>query len=100
MKVTNPLGLGFAFSDDGAVRSIEVDPIRIGLRPPSPFSRSGANLYLRKRGSEITYTPLLGSQSPSRCRAAKGGIEIRGSWAGLDYACFLQLASTQLSWQW
>jgi cellobiose phosphorylase len=100
MKLTNPLGLVFAVSDDGAVRSIEVDPIRIGLRPPSPFSRSGANLYLRKRGSRITSTPLLGHESPSRCVAADGGIEIRGNWAGLEYACSLQLASSQLSWQW
>ena len=100
MKVTNPLGLVFAFSDSGAVRSIEVDPIRIGLRPPSLFSRSGTNLYLRKRGSRIAYTPLLGPESPSHFRVADGVFEARGTWAGLEYACVLQLADSRLAWQW
>lgn len=100
MKVANPLGLVFAFSERGAVRSIEVEPIRIGLRPPSLFSRSGANLYLRKRGSPFAYTPLLGAESPSRFRAADGVFEARGSWAGLDYECVLQLADSELAWQW
>jgi 1,2-beta-oligoglucan phosphorylase len=100
MKVTNPLGLVFAFFDDGAVRSIEADGIRIGLRPPEPFSQTGANLYLRKRGSRIDFTPLLGPGSPSRFVAADGGGLARGSWAGLEYECALQLASSQLSWRW
>jgi cellobiose phosphorylase len=100
MKVTNPVGLVFAFSDSGAVRSIEVDRIRISARSQSPFARSGANLFLRKRGNEPAYTPLLGAQSPSRFRAANGVFEASGSWAGLEYECVLQPAQTQLSWKW
>jgi cellobiose phosphorylase len=100
MKVTSPLGLVFAFSDSGAVRSIDVDPIRIGLRAQSAFSRAGANLYLRKRGSRSAFTPLLGAESPSRFRATEGVFEARGSWAGLDYTCILQLAAAELAWRW
>ena len=100
MKVTNSVGLSFDFSDSGAVRSIVVGPIRIGLRPHSPFARAGANIYLRKRGSRIDYTPLLGPESPSRFRAEQGMLEAHGSWAGLDYRCVLQLASAQHAWQW
>ena len=100
MNVTNSSGLVFAFQDSGALGSIEVDPIRIGMQPSSPWSRTGANLYLRRRGSEITYTALLGPQSPSRFRAADGGFEASGSWAGLDYVCSLQLSRAQLAWQW
>jgi 1,2-beta-oligoglucan phosphorylase len=100
MIVKNPPGLVFAFSDAGALRSIEVDPIRISLRSPSAFSRSAANLYLRKRGSQLASTPLLGAESPSRFRATAGVFEASGSWAGLDYDCMLQPAPSQLSWQW
>jgi 1,2-beta-oligoglucan phosphorylase len=100
MKVTNPVGLSFDFSASGAVRSIVVDPIRIGMRPPSPFVRTGANIYLRKRGSRIEYTALLGPDSPSRFRAADGVFEAHGSWGGLDYRCVLQLASAERAWQW
>src|SRR5262245_55345258 len=100
MKIQNSSGLVFAFSDSGALRSIQVDPICISLRSQSPFSRSGANLYLRKRGDQPAYTPLLGALSPSRFRAANGAFEASGSWAGLDYECVLQPAAAGLSWQW
>jgi cellobiose phosphorylase len=95
MKVTNPLGLVFAFRDSGSISSIEVDPIRITLRSPS-----GANLYLRRRGGERAYTPLLGAESPSSFRVTEGMFEARGSWGGLDYECLLQPARSQLAWQW
>ena len=94
MKIENPLGLVFTFSG-GAVRSVEVDPTRIGLRP-----QATANIYLRVRGSSIVYTPLLGPDSPSEFRAADGGVEARGVWNGLSYVCSLQLASAQLAWRW
>ena len=100
MQIKNSSGLVFDFSDSGALRSIVVDPIRIGIRPPSPFSRSGANLYLRKRSSTLAYTPLLGPLSPSKFRAVDGGFEASGSWEGLEYVCDLRLAGSQLAWQW
>jgi cellobiose phosphorylase len=100
MKVTNRLGLVFAFSESGALSSIEVDPIRIGLRPATWFSRTGANLFLRKRGDQPAYTALFGPASPSRFRASDGVFEARGTWAGLEYECLLQLADSELSWQW
>jgi 1,2-beta-oligoglucan phosphorylase len=97
MKLTNPLGLAFELSDSGVVQSIVVDPIRIGLRPATPFSRTGTNLYLRQRsGGQISYAPLLGPDSPSRFH----GAEARGSWQGLEYSVVLQLAQSQLAWQW
>lgn len=100
MIITNQAGLVFSFSQRGSVRSIEVDPIRIGLRSHSVLSRTGANLYLRKRGSPLTYTPLLGPESRSRFRASGRTFEATGSWSGLDYACVLALSPDQLSWQW
>lgn len=100
MKITNSAGLAFEISDAGAVRSIEVDPIRISLRSQSPFSRAGTNLYLRKRGSQPSYTPLLGPLSPSQFRAANGVFAAQGSWGGLEYECVLQPAQSQLAWQW
>ncbi|MET0390217.1 MAG: hypothetical protein ABW321_29870, partial [Polyangiales bacterium] len=100
MHVQNPEKLVFTFSDSGAVTSIEVDPIRISMRPAAAFSRTGANLYLRKRGSHAAYTPLLGPDSPSQLAAVDGGLEARGSWEGLDYSCVLQLAGAAHAWQW
>lgn len=100
MIVTNPLGLTFTFSHHFALQSIALDPIRISLNTPSAFCRPCANLYLRRRGNDPAYTPLLGPESPSRYQLSDGHLVARGSWAGLDYECLLLPAMTQLSWQW
>ena len=44
MNIRNSLGLSIDIQDNGSVRSIEVDPIRISLKASNPFSLSGANL--------------------------------------------------------
>jgi 1,2-beta-oligoglucan phosphorylase len=100
MIVRNPPGLVFSFSDGGALRSVEVGPIRISMKPSSLFAHAGANLYLRKRGIHAAYTPLLGPRSPSHFHLSDGSFAATGSWAGLDYECSLQLAPSQLAWQW
>ena len=100
MQIKSPTGLVFACSDRGAVTSIEVDPIRVNMRPASLFSGAGANLYLRRRGRDAAYVPLLGPDSRSRFSAADGGFAARGNWEGLEYACVLQLAGSQHAWRW
>lgn len=100
MIIKNSSGLVFAFSKAGALRSIEVAPIRLSMKPPTTSSWSCANLYLRKRGSTSSYTPLLGAASPSRFHAADGFFVARGSWGGLDYECLLELSSSLLSFKW
>lgn len=100
MNITNPQGLAFDLSDRGAVRSIEVGAIRVSLSSPSGSSRAHANLYLRQRGREISHTPLLGVDSPSRFCATDGSFAARGTWSGLDYECVLQTAEAHPSWRW
>jgi hypothetical protein len=100
MNVISPLGLEFAFSDRGAVRSIEVGAIRISLASPSAASRAHANLYLRRRGEEPAYTALLGAESPSWFSTQDGRFAARGSWAGLEYECVLETAEAHLAWRW
>jgi cellobiose phosphorylase len=100
MNVNSPLGLVFAFSDRGDLQNVEAAGIRVSLTMPAGSSRPHGNLYLRKRGRGFTYTPLLGADSPSRFYAANGVFAARGSWAGLDYECVLQLAQEELSWRW
>ena len=104
MNVTSPPGLVFSFSDRGDVQSIEVGGIRVSLTSPSGSSRPHGNLYLRRRSrgasGEITSTPLLGAQSPSRFCLQDGVFAARGSWSGLDYECLLELGQAQPSWRW
>src|SRR5688572_18564788 len=100
MKVINQQGLAIEFSDTGAVRSIEVGAVRVSLAPASASSRAQANLYLRRRGHEPAYTPILGAESPSRFGVEEGVFVARGSWEGLDYECVLEAAQAHPSWRW
>ncbi|MCF8371366.1 MAG: hypothetical protein K9H64_07075 [Bacteroidales bacterium] len=98
--IKNPLGLSIHFLENGLLKSIDVDPIRIGLKAATPFSKSGVNLYLRKRSQSLKYKALLGPESNSRFTITEDAFIAKGSWDGLDYVCTLQLSKKSLSWQW
>jgi len=100
MILQNSLGLTFDFLENGSVKSIEVDPIRIGLRPTTPFSKSGTNIFLRKRANPIEYTALIGPESNSLFSIEDDGFIAKGCWNGIDYLCCLRLSKKSLSWQW
>ena len=100
LTLRNSLGLSCDFLANGSLKSIQVDPIRISLKAATPFSKPGTNLYLRKRSQPFEFTALLGPESNSRFKIADDAFIARGSWAGLDYTCVLQLSKKSLSWQW
>ena len=100
MSLKNSLGLAFEFLKNGSLKSIEADPIRINLKAASPFSKPGTNLYLRKRKKPFAFVALLGPESNSLFKMARDAFVARGSWAGLDYTCVLQLSTKSLSWRW
>ncbi len=100
MKIKNSLGLSIGFLENGSMKSIEVAPIRISLKPATPFSKSGPNIWLRKRTKTIEYKALLGPESNSRFAVTDNELYAEGSWDGLDYVCVLQLSEKSLSWKW
>jgi cellobiose phosphorylase len=100
MSFKNSLGLSFEFLHNGSLKSIEAHPIRISLKAATPFSKPGTNLYLRKRKKPFEFTALLGPESDSLFKMAGDAFIARGSWAGLDYICVLQLSEKSLSWRW
>src|SRR5215471_16236915 len=100
MNIKNSLGLCCEFLGNGALKCIQVDPIRISLKAGTPFSKPGTNLYLRKRGTPFEFAALLGPESRSHFGGADGIFFAKGSWAGLDYTCVLELSKRSLSWRW
>ncbi|MCK9203098.1 MAG: hypothetical protein M0P58_01525 [Bacteroidales bacterium] len=100
MKIKNPLGLSIDFLENGSVKSIEAGPIRISLKAATPFSKSGANLYLRRRTEPLGHKALLGPESNSQFMVTGNIFVAKGCWAGLHYTCALQLSKKSLSWQW
>jgi len=100
MKIQNSLGLSINFLENGSLQVIEVNPVRISLKPASPFSKSGTNLFLRKKTKPFEFKALLGPGSNSHFKIQEDSFIAKGSWAGLDYVCVLQLSKKSLSWQW
>ena len=100
MNVNNTPGLSLFFNENGSIKSIEADPIRISLKTNSPYSKPGTMLYLRKRTRQIEYKALFGPGSNSRFAMDKGIFVAKGIWDSLEYACTLQLSTKSLSWQW
>jgi len=100
MNIRNSLGLSFDFMENGSVQQIIADPIGVSLTAATPFSKSGANLWLRKRTKPFGYIALLGPESNSRFSIGENRMIAKGSWSGIDYKCELQLSEKSLSWQW
>ncbi len=100
LYLRNSAGLCFNFLENGSVKTIEADPVRISLQSSTPFSRSGTNIYLRKRTNPFGYTPLLGPESESRFTITKNAFIAAGAWAGINYVCVLELSATGHSWRW
>jgi cellobiose phosphorylase len=100
MILKNSHGLNIGFLENGSIKSIEADPIRINLKKESLFSKPGANIYLRKRKNPIEFIALLGPESNSHFKIEKNVFVAKGTWEGFDYLCKLQLSKKSLSWQW
>jgi cellobiose phosphorylase len=100
MNIKNSKGLTISFLKNGSLKNIDIAPIRVGVRVASPFSKSGTNLYLRKRTKPFEFTALIGPESNSRFIIHENAYIAKGSWAGLEYVCTLQLSNTSQSWQW
>jgi len=100
MNIKNSSGLSFDFLENGSVKHIDVNPIRISLKDATPYSKSGANIYLRKRTNPFEFKALLGPDSNSHFLIHEDSFVAQGSWEGLDYQCVLQLSEKSLSWQW
>jgi hypothetical protein len=99
MNLKNSHGLSFEFLEDGCIKTIDASPIRISLKPQTPFSRSGANVFLRRRDETMQYKPLLGPESISRFELSKEAFDVSGNWDGIEYSASIQLSGISLSWQ-
>ncbi|MBE0662728.1 MAG: hypothetical protein IH597_09685 [Bacteroidales bacterium] len=99
MNIINQSGLTVKFLGNGSIKSFEADPIRISLKETTPFSKPGANIYLRKRSKPIEFIALLGPESNSRFKVSGETLIAGGIWQGIEYLCSLRLSPKSLSWQ-
>ncbi len=99
MKLQNNSGLSIDFHENGAISSIEADPIRISLKANTHFTKPGSNIYLRKKSNPAQFIALLGPESQGRFHLSGDACISLGTWEGIEYKCTLQLSQKSLSWQ-
>jgi len=100
MNIQNKYGLRFHFLDNGSIKSIEDQQIRINLKSSSPFAPTLSNIYLRKRGTLPVWIPLIGPLSKSEFSIQNNAFYLKGQWEGLNYSGKLELSSGSKSWRW
>ncbi|HPD96335.1 MAG TPA: amylo-alpha-1,6-glucosidase [Tenuifilaceae bacterium] len=101
MKINNSLGLSVELLENGIIKSIVADPIRVGLRNVSIYAKPLSNIFLRKISSNnIEFIPLWGPESPSQYYISNNAFKAEGTWMSVNYSCILTLSEKSLSWQW
>jgi 1,2-beta-oligoglucan phosphorylase len=101
-SLVSDTGLTAEVQAHGSMTWLTYRDMRINLYPASGVESGPANLWLRRLdGDRVEVHPLLGPASGSWVgRHGRGGLQVRGSWAGLDYVAILHLVSGEIAWTW
>jgi cellobiose phosphorylase len=101
-KLHSRTGMRADINANGSLRHFECDPVSLNLFVGNEMEGGPANLYLRRHGERIEWTPLLGPRSPTRFAADAAGGTLRGAgtWCGIEYSLALVLADSAPAWFW
>ena len=100
LNLASPSGLMMQVNRNGSVRRIDHRDVTVNAFLGNELEGGAANLYLRRHGSRVEWTALLGPRSPGEVRADENGIEITGEWSGLRFRVSLALAASAPAWFW
>jgi len=98
--LASPSGLVVQVNRNGSVRRIDHRDVTVNAFLGNELEGGPANLYLRRHGTRVEWTALLGPRSPGKVRADRNGIEIAGEWSGLRFRVSLALAASAPAWFW
>ena len=73
-RYESPAGLVVHVNANGSIRRMEHGDIVLNLFPGTEMEGGPANLYLRRLGNQIAWTPLLGPRSPLALRLDAAGL--------------------------
>ncbi|HVS78147.1 MAG TPA: hypothetical protein VHE11_14505, partial [Steroidobacteraceae bacterium] len=99
--ITSRAGLRAEVAESGGLRRLDCGPTTLSLFIGGEVECGPANLFLRRRGEQPAWTPLLGPASPTAFAApAAGRLAGRGTWHGIEYGISLVLAADAPVWFW
>ena len=100
IRIAAPSGLVFQVNANGSIRRIDHHDVIVNAFLGNEIEGGPANLFLRRRGARIQWTPLLGPHSPGRVRVDEHGLDVAGEWEGLRFHVSLRLAASAPAWFW
>src|ERR1041384_134161 len=101
-RLANRAGLALEINANGSVRRFDCGNVILGLFLGNEVEGGPANLYLRRHGQTVEWTPLLGPASPTRFGSPTpdGTLVGTGLWQGIRYTITLVLAQSATAWFW
>jgi cellobiose phosphorylase len=100
VRLASPSGLAIQVNANGSIRRIDHRDVIVNAWLGNELEGGPANLYLRRRGERIAWTPLLGPRSPGEVRTGERGLEVSGEWSGIRFHASLRLAESAPAWFW
>ena len=99
-RLANSSGLRAEVNANGSLRRLDCAALTLSLFVGNEVEGGPANLFLRRRGGQQGWTPLLGPSSQTRFQLAGNQLVGTGSWQGINYDVALVLAQNAQAWFW
>jgi len=99
-RLASPSGLAVHVNANGSIGRIDCRDVIVNAFLGNELEGGPANIYLRRLGARIEWTPLLGPRSPGTVRLAEHEFEMSGAWAGIQFRVSLVLAASTPAWFW
>lgn len=96
----SPSGLKIELNANGSIRRMDCGDIMLNLFLGNELEGGPANIYLRRRGTEVETIPLLGPASPASFQIDDQKFIASGEWRGLRFNLRLVLAQSAPAWFW
>ena len=100
IELASPSGLTVRVNANGSIHRIDHRGVIVNPFLGNEIEGGPANLFLRRRGARIEWTPLLGPCSPGAVRLDAHGFEVAGEWEALRFRVSLRLATSAPAWFW
>src|SRR5262249_1795642 len=100
VRIASPSELAFQVNANGSIRRIDRRDVIVNAFLGNEVEGGPTNLFLRRRGPRIDWTPLLGPRSPGAVRRDERGLDVAGEWEGLRFRVSLRLAASAPAWFW
>jgi cellobiose phosphorylase len=93
-------GLTVQVNANGSIRRIDHRDVIINAFLGNELEGGPANLFLRRHGARVTWTPLLGPRGPGSVRLDERGFDTIGEWSNIRFRASLVLAASAPAWFW